>query len=319
MSDFVVREQGYEIHVEHPLVRISLREAYHKVAGIEITLPEPEHLRKQFLKNNEEIDRVEFVTGQIGATWVPPRSLDWDEWFNFEDFVQKAEDYARALIEDTCRKLAGLLKEHNLEHTTIILSDFRRNDSLRTEKKGRSTTYIYTVYYRGELSFDPPLTHLVGKKFVLTNLEKELTSVIPTEVTKFMSKYLENARFNTSVSFPIISNYEKIWWKISSGATIFYRRPLLWKFKVDFFNHDMYQIRSLFKDSLTGVNNVFDFIRKLLAVISLLNVPIQFFPYLKGDWDTPRRTGHSSTVLLQIIDELEGMSVSVGDGKSSQV
>jgi len=313
MSNFKVTKEKHGIYVEHPmLIQISFEEDYYGVPEIEIILPEPQCLEGQLSREvYEKIGTVNFRTERIIVSWLESRKPNQSGQFKFETFVQKVENYARSVIEETCRNLENLLRSHNFKPTTINLVDFLRRDGLQTEKKEKNLIgYKYTVYFEGTISFDPPLTDLDSKTFVFAQLERELTGRVPHEIRKFMERLLDEADMRGAYSYIIYTTSWIIWIK-SQDYYLFYRQPLLWKFKARFQKSDSQQVKKLFENSLKKTD-VFDILQDLLIIIPMLEAETEFYVYFRGNWDPPQRTGDPLSVLVRIVNELRELVKSRG-------
>lgn len=307
MPNFIVTERGYEIHVEHPVVKVLLRISDLGGTVIKVTVPEPQHLKERVSKVGESIGEVHFRMARITTSWSSSRDPDWERRFNLETFIQKVEDYAHFLIEKRCRDLEGLLRKYKLGPTTINLSDFRRKDEIKTEKKRRWDTYEYSVSFEGTISFDPPLADFVSQHLVLTILAGEVSWYIPNSVKNFMEERLKNAGGSSISSDHVISDSEGIvWWTPAPKLNIVHVEPSEWIFSLKFGNYSYEQIASMFKNSLVTSQDIFEFIRKILAVAFLLNADANYLIVNKRRRVTDRE-GNSLQILTRIIDELEDL------------
>jgi len=307
MPNFIVTERGYEIHVEHPVVKVLLKISEFGGTTIKVTVPEPQHLKERISKVGESIGEVHFRMARITTSWSSSRDPDWERRFNLETFTQKVEDYAHFLIEKRCRDLEELLRKYNLEPTTINLSDFRRKDEIKTEKKRKWDTYEYSVSFEGTISFDPPLADFVSQHLVLTVLAEEVSWYIPNSVKNFMEERLKNVGGSSISSDHIISDSEGIvWWKPEPRLNIVHVEPSEWIFYLNFRNHNYEEIESMFKNSLVRSQDIFEFLRKILAVALFLNADATHLIVNKRK-RTTNREGNSLQILTRIIDELEDL------------
>jgi len=313
MSDFIVTERGTEIHIEHPIFKISLYVPDSGVPTIKITVPEPEHLRKRSSKVGEGIEKVHFRTARIIASWLPPDDPYWRERFNLENFIQKIEDYTRFLIEKSCRDLEELLKKYELGPIGVTLSDFQRKDELKTKRKRGSSSYEYSVSFEGTITFEPPLVDPISQHLSLNVLKERVSWYIAVNVRDFVEERLKNAGGRWVSVDRVISDSEGIlWWKAAPRLNIVHTEPSEWIFYLEFRNHNREQIESIFRNLLVRVTNIFELLRAIYGVASLLNVEVSHVIFNKGRQKAPGRDGTSLSILIQITDELEELVKSHG-------